>query len=126
MTDFITAIPIQIYNEGVHRFICQFILTVIVVILTLLKDPSYIPFRKLTISLYSLLVGVSSFGMIAMVVSLVILFVYGLSTTSFSFKTEYLYPSSLSSFLENLGLFVHSLAFILFLLSQTVFVFLAL
>ena len=59
--------------------------------------------------------------MIAMVVSLVILFVYGLSTTSFTFKTEYLYPINLSSFLENLGLFVHSLAFILFLLSQTVF-----
>lgn len=43
MTDFITAIPFQIGSERVHRFICQFVLTVIVLILTLLKDPSYVP-----------------------------------------------------------------------------------
>ena len=41
MTDFITAIPIQIGSERMHRFLCQFILTIIVLILTLLKDPSY-------------------------------------------------------------------------------------
>ena len=41
MTDFITAIPIQIGSERMHRFLCQLILTIIVLILTLLKDPSY-------------------------------------------------------------------------------------
>lgn len=75
---------------------------------------------QLILIIISLLVGVSSFGMVAMVASLITLFVYGLSTTKFTFKTEFLYPVNLSSFLENLGLFVHSLAFILFLLSQTV------
>ena len=72
------------------------------------------------ILVFRLLVGVSSMGMISMIASLVILFVYGLCTTSFTFKTSYLYPHSTSGFLSNLGLFVHSLAFILFLLSNTV------
>ena len=116
MTDFLTAIPIQFGSEKIHRFICQFILTVIAVILTLLKDPSYCSF----VLFISLLVGVSSFGLIALIASLITLFVFGLSTTTFTFKTEFLYPVSLSGFLENLGLFVNSLGFVLFLLSQTV------
>lgn len=55
-----------------------------------------------------------------MVASLVILFVFGLCTSQFRWKNEYLFPHSASGFLSNLGLFVHSLAFILFLLSNTV------
>ena len=107
MTDFMCKLPFQIGSERVNRLIMQAFLTIIVLVLTLLKDPS-------------LLVGVSSMGMIAMVLSLVILFIFGLVNTSWNFKTEYVYPSSLSGFLGNLGLFVHSLAFILFLLSNTV------
>lgn len=107
MTDFMCKLPFQIGSESTNRLILQLILTIIIIVLTLLKDPS-------------LLVGVSSLGMIAMVLSLVLLFIYGLTTTSWNFKREYLYPSSLSGFLGNLGLFVHSLAFILFLLSNTV------
>lgn len=107
MTDFMCKLPFQIGSERVNCLIMQAFLTIIVLVLTLLKDPS-------------LLVGVSSMGMIAMVLSLVILFIFGLVNTSWNFKTEYLYPSSLSGFLGNLGLFVHSLAFILFLLSNTV------
>ena len=106
MTDFMCQLPFQIGSERTNRGILQIILTLIVITLTLLKDPS-------------LLVGVSSMGMISMIASLVILFVYGLCTTSFTFKTSYLYPHSTSGFLSNLGLFVHSLAFILFLLSNT-------
>lgn len=55
-----------------------------------------------------------------MVASLVILFIFGLCTSQFRWKNEYLFPHSTSGFLSNLGLFVHSLAFILFLLSNTV------
>lgn len=55
-----------------------------------------------------------------MVASLVILFIFGLCTSQFRWKSEYLFPHSASGFLSNLGLFVHSLAFILFLLSNTV------
>ena len=69
---------------------------------------------------HRLLVGVSSLGMLAMVASLVILFIFGLYTSQFRWKNEYLFPHSTSGFLSNLGLFVHSLAFILFLLSNTV------
>lgn len=69
---------------------------------------------------HRLLVGVSSLGMLAMVASLVILFIFGLCTSQFRWKNEYLFPHSTSGFLSNLGLFVHSLAFILFLLSNTV------
>ena len=58
--------------------------------------------------------------MLAMVASLVILFIFGLCTSQFRWKSEYLFPHSASGFLSNLGLFVHSLAFILFLLSNTV------
>ena len=107
MTDFMCKLPFQIGSEATNRLVLQLLLTVIIIVLTLLKDPS-------------LLVGVSSLGMIAMVLSLILLFIYGLATTSWNFKKEYLYPSSLSGFLGNLGLFVHSLAFILFLLSNTV------
>ena len=80
MTDFMCKLPFQIGSERVNRLIMQAFLTIIVLVLTLLKDPS-------------LLVGVSSMGMIAMVLSLVILFIFGLVNTSWNFKTEYLYPS---------------------------------
>ena len=41
MTDFMCKLPFQIVNETLNRQILQFILTVIVIILTLLKDPSF-------------------------------------------------------------------------------------
>lgn len=67
----------------------------------------------------SLLVGVSSFGLIALVVSLLILFVYGVATYGFKFESSFWFPQR-GHVLSNLGVFVNSLAFSLMCLSQVV------
>lgn len=107
MTDFLTGLPIMTNNPELKRYIMQGILTVLAIILCLLKDPS-------------LLVTISSFGLFALVISFILLFVYGVTNFSFSFKREYLFPLSASAFFNKIGIYIYSLGFTLFLLSQLV------
>ena len=67
----------------------------------------------------SLLVGVSSFGLIALVVSLLILFFYGVAAYGFKFVSSFWFPQR-GHVLSNLGVFINSLAFSLMCLSQVV------
>ena len=107
MTDFLTGLPIMTNNPELKRYIMQGILTVLAIILCLLKDPS-------------LLVTISSFGLFALVISFILLFVYGVTNFSFSLKREYLFPLSASAFFNKIGIYIYSLGFTLFLLSQLV------
>lgn len=65
--------------------------------------------------------GVSSFGLIALVISLLILFFYGVSAYGFKFETSFWFPQQ-GHILSNLGVFINSLAFSLMCLSQVVLV----
>lgn len=69
--------------------------------------------------LYRLLVGISSFGLVALVISLVILFFYGVANYGFKFDSSFWFPRP-NSILNNLGVFINSLAFSLMCLSQVV------
>ena len=73
----------------------------------MLKDPS-------------LLVKISSFGLVALGISFVLLFFYGVRHYHFSFNASYLWPTSTTDFLNKFGVFVYSLGFTLYLLSQVV------
>ena len=75
----------------------------------MLKDPS-------------LLVVISSFGLTALVISFIVLFGYGVSHSNFSFNASYLWPTNSRDLLNNLGIFVYSLAFTEFVLPQAVIV----
>lgn len=107
MTDFMQSLPILNDSPFVKKLGSQILLAVVAIILCMLKDPS-------------LLVGISSFGLIALVISYVLLFYYGITNSHFTFKTEYLWPTSAKNFLNNFGIFIYSLGFTLFLLSQVV------
>ena len=107
MTDFLSALPVMTDNPQAKRYVMQAILTVVAIILCMLKDPS-------------LLVTISSFGLFALVISFVLLFIYGVSNFSFSFKREYLFPLSASAFFNKIGIYIYALGFTLFLLSQLV------
>lgn len=85
----------------------QGFLTVVAIILCMLKDPS-------------LLVKISSFGLAALFISFVLLFLYGVRHYNITFDTTYLWPTSTTDFLNKFGVFVYSLGFTLFLLSQVV------
>ena len=107
MTDFLDSLPIPSDHPQLKRFLFQTVLTVVAIVLCLLKDPS-------------LLVTISSFGLFALVISFILLFVYGVTNFSFSFKREYLFPLSASAFFNKIGIYIYSLGFTLFLLSQLV------
>ena len=106
MTDFVDGLPIESTHPTLKRAILQAFITVIALILCLLKDPS-------------LLVGVSSFGLVALVISLIILFIYGMVTYGFKFDSSFWFPRP-NGILNNLGVFINSLAFSLMCLSQVV------
>ena len=107
MTDFLSALPVMTDNPQAKRYVMQAILTVVAIVLCMLKDPS-------------LLVKVSSFGLVALGVSFLLLFFYGIKNYQFSFDASYLWPTSTVDFLNKFGVFVYSLGFTLFLLSQVV------
>ena len=107
MTDFVSSFPILQSNPQMKRYLFQFLLTILTIVLCLLKDPS-------------ILVTISSFGLIALVVSFILLLIYGMSNFQFSLETKYLYPLSTADFFNKVGIFIYSLGFILFLLSQMV------
>ena len=106
MTDFLDSLPIPSAHPQLKRFLFQTVLTVVAIVLCLLKDPS-------------LLVGVSSFGLLALVVSLVILFIYGVAVYGFTFDASFWLPRK-GHILDNLGVYINSLAFSEMLLSQVV------
>lgn len=107
MTDFLSALPVMTDSLQTKRYVMQGILTVVAIVLCMLKDPS-------------LLVKISSFGLVALGVSFLLLFFYGVKNYRFSFDTSYLWPTSTVDFLNKFGVFVYSLGFTLFLLSQVV------
>ena len=107
MTDFLSSLPIMTSNPTGKRYMMQILLTVIAIILCMLKDPS-------------LLVSISSLGLVALVVSYVLLFLYCFMNSKLSWETSYLFPLSLRDFLNNFGVFAYSLGFTLYLFSQLV------
>ena len=107
MTDFLSSLPIMTSNPTGKRYLMQVLLTVVAIVLCMLKDPS-------------LLVSISSLGLVALVVSYVLLFIYCFMSSKLSWETSYLYPLSLKDFLNNFGVFAYSLGFTLYLFSQLV------
>lgn len=107
MTDFLQSLPILNEYPFIKKLISQIILAIVAIILCMLKDPS-------------LLVGISSIGLLALVFSYILLFYYGITNSHFSFDSSYLWPKSIMDFLNNFGIFIYSLGFTLFLLSQVV------
>lgn len=107
MTDFMSSLPFMNSHPQLKRSLLQIILTIMAIALCLLKDPS-------------MLVVISSFGLLALIISFVLLFIYGISQSQFHFEAKFLYPTSASNFFNKVGVFFYSLGFILFLLSQTV------
>ena len=109
MTDFLSSLPFLEDNYSLKRILMQIILTIFSILLCLLKDPS-------------LLVTISSFGLFALIISFVLLFIYGITNSEFSFKRSYLFPTSTSDFFNKFGILVYSLGFTLFLLAQLVLI----
>lgn len=102
-----SSLPVLQSHPQLKRNLFQAILTIIAITLCLLKDPS-------------ILVTISSFGLLALVISYILLFIYGVGHFQFSFETKYLYPLSTADFLSKIGVYIYSLGFILLLLSQMV------
>ena len=107
MADFLQALPFLNDKPMEKKILCYCILTIISIVLCMLKDPS-------------LLVVISSFGLAALILSYILLFYYGITNSHFSFNSSYLWPKSIMDFLNNFGIFIYSLGFTLFLLSQVV------
>ena len=107
MTDFLSSLPIMTSNPTGKRYLMQVLLTVVAIVLCMLKDPS-------------LLVSISSLGLVALVVSYVLLFIYCFMSSKLSWETSYLYPLSLKDFLNNFGVFVFSLGITPLLFTQLV------
>ena len=63
--------------------------------------------------------SISSFGLIALIISLTILFFYGVFSFGFKFDASFWLPRP-NSILNNLGVFLNALAFSLMCLSQVV------
>ncbi|KAK8797892.1 hypothetical protein WA171_005421 [Blastocystis sp. BT1] len=92
-------------NETSRKIVIQIFITIICIVLCLLKDPS-------------VLVPISSSGLIAIIASYLILIIYGMSKYKPSFEAKDLWPESASALLENIGIYVYCMGFILFLLTQ--------
>ena len=105
MTDFLSAIPFTSGTPQDRRVFSQFVLTIVSLLLCLLKDPS-------------LLVPVSSFGLIAIASGYLIMIIYGMTHYDTAFEPADLWPVSFSEFLSNIGKIVYCMGFILFLLTQ--------
>ena len=116
MTDFLDSLPIQTSNPTLKRALLQSLITIICLIFCLLKDPSWRFFLPFTISL---LVAISSFGLAALIISLIILFFYGVVHFGFKFESSFWFPRP-NSILNNLGVFLNALAFSFMCLSQAV------
>ncbi|CBK21714.2 uncharacterized protein [Blastocystis hominis] len=104
MTDFLEAIPIG-SNRKLRRVISQVILTLLCILLCLLKDPK-------------MLVAVSSLGLYAIAAGFLAMIIFGFIEYPFKFEVSDLWPRSISAFLQNFGIIVYCMGFILFLLTQ--------
>lgn len=107
MCDFLTSIPFFDEQPAIKRLIAQGIITIICIVLCMLKDPS-------------LLVTISSFGLAALIISFTVLLGYGFTTSHLEFHDRYLWPTNTRDILNNLGIFVYSLAFTEYVLPQAV------
>ena len=107
MTDFLSSLPIMTSHPTEKRYLMQSILTIIAIILCLLKDPS-------------VLVRISSFGLMALTISFVLLFIYCFGYGKLEWESSYLSPLSLKDFLNNFGVFVFSLGITPLLFTQLV------
>ena len=107
MTDFLQSLPILNDYPFIKKLISQILLAIVAIILCMLKDPS-------------LLVGISSVGLAALILSFILVFYYGTTNSHFTFQQENLWPTSTRDFLNNLGIFVYSLAFTEYILPQAV------
>ncbi|KAK8795926.1 hypothetical protein WA171_003892, partial [Blastocystis sp. BT1] len=103
MTDFLSALPLG--APQYRRLIAQLILTVLCIILCLLKDPK-------------MLVAVSSLGLFAIAGGFLALIIFGGVKFGIHFAVSDLWPKSFEAFLENFGIIVYCMGFILFLLTQ--------
>lgn len=111
MTDFMASLPIMTSSPTAKRYLMQILLTVIAILLCLLKDPG-------------VLVRISSFGLLALIVSFVLLFAYCFAYGALRWQSAYLFPLSLKAFLNNFGVFVFSLGITPLLFTQLVSTFL--
>ena len=111
MTDFMASLPIMTSHPTGKRYLMQVLLTVAAILLCLLKDPG-------------VLVRISSLGLVALVVSFALLFVYCFAYGSFRWDPRCLLPLSLRDFLNNFGVFVYSLGITPLLFTQLVSTFL--
>lgn len=107
MTDFMSSLPLLTAYPTGKRYVMQILLTVIAILLCLLKDPG-------------VLVRISSLGLVALIVSFVLLFIYCFAYGSFRWDPTCLFPRSLSAFLNNFGIFVFSLGITPLLFTQLV------
>ena len=107
MTDFMESLPILSSWSSAKRYIMQILLTIMAILLCLLKDPG-------------VLVRISSFGLLALIVSFVLLFIYCFACGSFRWQPAYLAPLSFKAFLNNFGVFVYSLGITPLLFTQLV------
>ena len=107
MTDFLSSLPIMTSHPTEKRYLMQSILTVVSIVLCLLKDPS-------------VLVRISSFGLVALAISFVLLFIYCFGYGKLEWEASYLSPLSLKDFLNNFGVFVYSLGITPLLFTQLV------
>ena len=107
MTDFMASLPIMSSSPTAKRYLMQILLTVTAILLCLLKDPG-------------VLVRISSFGLLALIVSFVLLFVYCFACGALRWQSAYLFPLSLKAFLNNFGVFVYSLGITPLLFTQLV------
>lgn len=114
-------------NETSRKIVIQIFITIICIVLCLLKDPSQL---SPLVVICSVLVPISSSGLIAIIASYLILIMfhhvhslilsYGMSKYKPSFEAKDLWPESASALLENIGIYVYCMGFILFLLTQYV------
>ncbi|KNB45561.1 hypothetical protein JH06_5485 [Blastocystis sp. subtype 4] len=105
MTDFLTALPF-FKNMSSSKYLQRLLPTIILFVCSwltcILKNPS-------------LLAGVSSLGLFALIAAFVVLLVYGGTHWGISWDTEVLYPQSLMGILSNIGIIINAYGFLLVL-----------
>ena len=101
----LSQVPFTSGSSDSRYTISLIISTVICLILSILKDPT-------------MLVPISTFGLVAIIVSYAVLVIFGWSKYKPSFVGSDLWPVSFADLLQNIGLFVYCMGFILFLLTQ--------
>lgn len=128
MTDFLECIPFS-HNKTMRRLIAQIILTVLCIILCLLKDPKYISldfFDLQNVGWYFFPWFICYYWCfpyydhVSLYYSISIIHSFGFVEYKFDFAMSDLWPKSIEGFLQEFGVIVYCMGFILFLLTQYV------